>query len=184
MAAFAFWYFLVFCGIMSKIPAGYLFVVLILPFLSGNIHLSEIFMTVVLQSSWSSGLVVFYLGAISRKRNLGLALLYGYILRNGAQEIVSHAGQAFEKFYFAALNYIGFSLCIGGLILIFIKKQKRLLCVTGLCSVAFFIFILKAGFAFIITITTSCLLCRWWPCWRLSPERNKKRYFEIYSPLP
>ncbi len=139
-----------FCGIMSKIPAGYLFVVLVLPFLSRDIpFVRKFFMTVVFAIIMIPVVWWYFIWVPYLVKEFGFWHYYmGTSMRIGAQEIASHSGQAFEKFYFAALNYIGFSLCIGGLILSIIKNQKRLLWVTGLCSAAFLVFILKAGFAF------------------------------------
>jgi len=139
-----------FCGIMSKIPAGYILVVLILPFLDGKVTISRKLLMALSFGFISIPVVWWYFIWVPYLvSHFGFWHYYmGTTLNTGMHEIATHLDQAVEKFYFAALNYIGFSLFIGGLIWAFIKKQKRLLSVFFLCFAAFIIFILKAGFAF------------------------------------
>ena len=139
-----------FCGIMSKIPAGYLFVLFILPFLNKEIHfVRKFFLTVVFAIIMVPVVWWYFIWVPYLVKEFGFWHYYmGTSMENGAHEIATHLSQAAEKFYFAALNFIGFTLCIGGLVLGIINKQKRLLWVISLCSLAFFLFILKAGFAF------------------------------------
>ena len=141
---------LCFLGIMSKIPAGYILVVLILPFLDGNVPISRKLLLVLAFGFIAIPVVWWYFIWVPYLVSFfGFWHYYmGTTISIGMIEIVTHLDQALQKFYFAALNYIGFGLFVGGLTWAFIKKQNLLLLVFFLCFATFCIFILKAGFAF------------------------------------
>jgi hypothetical protein len=137
-------------GLLSKIPAGLVLVVLILPYLDPNIKLGRkvlvglLFGAIMVPVSWWYFLWVPYL-----VKEFGFWHYYmGTGIINGAHEIMSHMDQTLEKFYFPALNYIGFGLFLIGIVMAFIRKEKRLLQVFGLCFIALIFYMLKAGFAF------------------------------------
>src|SRR6185503_12958359 len=79
-----------FCGIMSKIPAGYILVVLIMPFLSAEIPFSRkfwtsiVFVIIMIPVVWWYFIWVPYL-----VKEFGFWHYYmGTTIRNGAHEIV------------------------------------------------------------------------------------------------
>jgi len=139
-----------FCGIMSKIPAGYILAVLILPFLDGKVPVSRKLLMALSFGFISIPVVWWYFIWVPYLVTHYEFWHYymGTTFVNGAHEIATHLDQAIEKFYFAALNYIGSALFIAGLVSAVYKREKLLLAVFCLCFGAFVIFILKAGFAF------------------------------------
>jgi len=146
---FAF-FILVLAGLLSKIPSGYLLICLVIPFLDKNIPIIRklivglLFIIIIIPVGWWYFIWVPFL-----VKEYGFWHYYmGTSFINGAKEISDHLDQAIEKFYFAALNFIGFSLFLGGLILSIIRKKSGIIWVFCLCFASFFVFILKAGFAF------------------------------------
>jgi hypothetical protein len=137
-------------GMLSKIPAGYLMVLFIPPLISRRILLQRKLavigggIIVLIPVVWWYFIWVPYL-----VRTFGFWHYFmGVGMMEGARDIAAHISLALDKFYFSALNYIGFGLFCAGLIYAFVRKQKRLLAIFGLCFAGFFVIILKSGFAF------------------------------------
>ena len=134
-------------GVLSKIPAAYLLVVVAYIVFDKNIALSIrawiiscsilIFIPVI----WWYFYHVPFLTA-----RFGFSHYYmGTGFAQGFHELADNLAPTFEKFYFDALKFSGFAAFVAGLILAFVKKEKKLLLVTGICTIAFLVFMLKAG---------------------------------------
>lgn len=143
-------FFLTLCGMLSKIPAGFILITLLLPMLDGRVPiLRKVLLAVtgcimMAPVSWWYFIWVPYL-----VKEFGFWHYYmGTSITEGSHEIVTHLDQAIQKFYFAALNFIGFGVFLGGVLYAIRQKERTLLLAFLLCSLAFFVFILKAGFAF------------------------------------
>ncbi len=143
-------FLLVLMGVLSKIPAGYLLVLFAFPALDKalpvrrKILLFLSFMIAFIPVGWWYFIWVPYL-----VQHYGFWHFYmGTGIIEGGKDLFAHLDEAAEKFYFPALNYIGFTLFIAGIILAIRKKEKRLLWVLCSCFAVFFVFMCKAGFAF------------------------------------
>jgi hypothetical protein len=142
--------FLSLCGLLSKIPVGFVWATLLLPFLDRDVKISRKIVlavagaVIMVPVGWWYFIWVPYL-----VQHFGFWHYYmGTSIGQGAREVGTHLDQAIQKFYFCALNFIGFATFLGGLIYAIRQKEKRLLWAFFLCFAAFFVFILKAGFAF------------------------------------
>ncbi len=144
--------FLVFAlaGVLSKLPSGYCLVFLIPLFIDKSalptrkvlVSLMCVFILVL------SGTYYFY-WVPYLKTTFGVDHFFmGKSLSDGFTEIITHAGQALQKFYEAAFGYSGFILFIFGIIIAVVKKQKTILVVLILGLSSFLVIIFKGGFAF------------------------------------
>ena len=134
-------------GVLSKIPAIYLLMILCFPLFDKNVLLKNklwiSFFTVLMlvpvywwYFSWVPYLVAEF----------GFEHYYmGTSFANGLHEIATNIQPTLEKFYFDVFKCIGFVVCIAGLFLSILKKEKSVLLIAGVCSFAFAIFMLKAG---------------------------------------
>ncbi len=137
-------------GVLSKIPAAYLLVVLLFPLLDSSIKIKQkcwialITGVMFLPVCWWYFYWVPYL-----VNHFGYWHYYmGTSFVNGFHEIRSNLGQTAHKFIFEALKFIGFTAFMFGLIVASIKKEKAILMILFVCSISFSILMLKAGFNF------------------------------------
>ena len=137
-------------SLLSKIPSGFLLVVCIFPFIDRQVPLTRkfIFAMACFDALFPVGLWYFFWVPYLVKEYGFWHYYMGTSIGQGAGELSTHLGQAFEKFYFAALNFIGFATFLAGKYLAVRNKNKKLLWILGLCFATFFVFMLKAGFAF------------------------------------
>jgi hypothetical protein len=150
MYQMALFFILTLCGLLSKIPSGLVMAVMVFPVLDRSIPIRRklllviSFMVIMVPVAWWYFRWVPYL-----VEHYGFWHYYmGTSLGNGAKEIAAHWDQALEKFYFPALNYIGFSLFIMGLIRAFMKRDRKIIAVFSITFIALVLYVFKAGFAF------------------------------------
>ncbi len=150
-ALYLFAYFiLITIGILSKISAGYLLIVLVFPLLDGSIGIKQKINISLLTGSMLVMVVIWYfywVPLLASRFEYGNFYM-GTSFINGFHEIFSNLGQTAEKFYFESLKFIGFAAFMFGLILAFIKKEKAILFVLLSCGFSFSILIIKVGFNF------------------------------------
>jgi hypothetical protein len=144
--------FLVFtsAGVLSKLPSGYCLVFLLPFFIDRNVLLTrKVLVSLSCMCILAASGAYYFYWVPYLKTTFGIDHFFmGKSFTDGFTEIITHAGEASQKFYEAALGFSGFILFIPGVILALLKKQKTVLfiLIAGLCS--FLIIILKGGFAF------------------------------------
>lgn len=173
-------------GILSKLPAGYILIIL-LPFLySSNISLSRklVFSTVSLVvvaivSAW------YFYWVPHLNKVFGFDHFFmGKSLSDGFSDIIMNFNKALEKFYRQALGFTGFIVFVTGTVVVFRKKEKKPAIVLVLCSLAFLPVVIKGGFAFynhsyyiIPFAPVMALVCGWF----ISGLNNKKAAVVLLS---
>lgn len=137
-------------GMLSKIPAGYLLALLLIPVLDIQIPLKRKIilalssvLVIVPVAFWYFYWVPFLVEAY------GFWHYYmGTGLREGAVDLAKHWNETLSKFYFEALKFSGFFLFIMGIVMMVRQKTKLLWSILALTFLPWFIFMCKAGFAF------------------------------------
>lgn len=144
------YFFLTLLGILSKLPSAYL-LVLFLFFLADKKYSGQskaLFSVVSILVIGITGLHYFYWVPHLNKTYGFTHFFMGKDLLTGFVETFRHFDEASEKFYLEALQIVGFLTFVCGVTLAFIKRNKRVLWVFGLCFAAFLGIIFKAGFVF------------------------------------
>ena len=176
--AFNLFYYSIFAllGIMSKIPAGIYFSVLIIPFVSSGISKNYTINSPI--SRGGSGVFknfVVFIDANKYKLNILISTIIILVLTyawyfiwnqylaktygnwyNGGKDLISgtieisnHLGATLEKFYFSAFSGFIFFICFLAGIVFAIKNKEKILSAILFCvSVIYFIYILKSGHFF------------------------------------
>ncbi len=137
-------------GALCKLPSGFLLSVLIIPFfqkkymVDRKIAIAVFGATLLYVCGW------WYFSWLPY-----LVETYGYehypmrSVFTGAKEIFGDLSETFERFYISALKgYIAFTLYVVGVVLLFVKKQKKILLPFIVLSVFFFLYMCKAGESF------------------------------------
>jgi 4-amino-4-deoxy-L-arabinose transferase-like glycosyltransferase len=137
-------------GLLAKLPAGYMLVVLSLFLLDKKIAWKpKVFF---LSASLIILLPVFYWYFIwvpHLNKVFGFTHFFmGSDLKDGATEIFSHPFETFFNFYDSALKYIGFAFFVVGSFLVGLRNEKLLARIFVLSTVAFLVIMFKSGFAF------------------------------------
>ena len=139
-------------GALCKLPSGFLLSVLIIPVFQNknqlnrkiSIAIAGIFLLGICgwwYFSWLPYLVDTYGFEHYQMRSLGV----------GTKELFSNLPETFERFYISALKgYIAFLLYAIGVVLLFIKKEKKLLIPFVILSFFFFLYMCKAGETFYV----------------------------------
>lgn len=137
-------------ALLIKIPAGIYLVIAVLILMYSHYNfkkiaaISMVFLvplvaTYVWYFMWNPYLSETY----GNWYNSGKTIHQGYI------EIVSHSQKAFQNFYFHAFTgYTFFVVCIAGIIIMIVKKQKILLFVFSSVFIVFVLYALKSGYFF------------------------------------
>lgn len=137
-------------GILSKISAGYLLIMLLFPMLDASIQIKQkvliAFLTGIMLAVVSCW-YFYWVPFLATRFEYGTFYM-GTSFRNGFLEILANKEQTAEKFYFESLKFIGFAAFMWGLIMATIKKEKVILLIFLLCSFSFSILIIKVGFNF------------------------------------
>ena len=137
-------------AILSKIPAGIYFIVL-LPFvLNGQFSLKSrialvfaSFIPIGLMYAW------YFVWNPIVSEKYGIWYNSGVSISEGFHEISMHLGETFDNFYFDAFfSFVTFALFLLGLVLLFVKREKRLILAFVLVFSVFLIYIFKSGYFF------------------------------------
>lgn len=137
-------------AVLSKIPAGIYFV-LLLPFLlNKQFNISR---RVILTATSIIPLVLTYIWYFVW--NPKLASEYGNWYNSGKPiqtgfiEIIENLGKTLDNFYFDSFSsYIVFSIFISGVFIMFLKKDMRIIITFLLLFLVFVVYIFKSGFYF------------------------------------
>jgi hypothetical protein len=137
-------------AVLSKIPAGIYFVLLI-PFLfnkkytlKSKISLSigtflALFLTYIWYFEWNTKLSIDH----GNWYNLGKPIEFGFY------EIINNIGKTLKNFYFYSFSsYIIFFIFSIGLLALFIQKERKLLIAFFLLFAVFLVYMFKSGFFF------------------------------------
>lgn len=138
-------------GVLSKMPAGYILVVLLLPLIDRSVPLCRkawlafCSLLIMIPVAW------WYLYWSPRLvEDFGFWHFFmGKSLAEGASEIWHSMGRTFYRFYFNAMNYTGFVVFVAGLVMAFVKRQRLVLRVLGLAFAAFLVIMLASGETFV-----------------------------------
>jgi len=137
-------------GILSKIPAGIYFALLLYPVIAGKYPMSR-----KITISISGLVIICFVYAWYFYWNVHLVSTFGgwynsgKSLSEGFFDIRTHLGEFFEKFYFSAFDgFILFGCFLAGLVLIFRKKDFRMQYVFLSVFVFFLLYIFKSGYFF------------------------------------
>ncbi len=137
-------------AILSKIPAG-IFLVLLIPFLLKNDILLKNKLILSLLTVIPLLLTCFWYFVWDPRlaEEFGHWYNSGKPLARGFHEIISHPGETLHNFYFSSFySYILFTLFIAGFVLMFIKKDKKMIIAFFLPFFVFLIYMFRSGYYF------------------------------------
>lgn len=142
--------FLILAGTLSKIPAACLLAVFTIPYLNNKIALkNKIFFAFSICFAMMP-VAFWYFYWVPHLVTLSGFWHYfmGVPITTGAKELWEFRSNAFENFYFHANYFSGFILFIIGILLSIKNKYRLLYMITLICSISFFIIMLKGGKTF------------------------------------
>ncbi|MBA3680173.1 MAG: glycosyltransferase family 39 protein [Bacteroidetes bacterium] len=141
---------LVLAGILSKLPSGYLLVVMIVFLFDKKIPILNKSLFIIISLVIMSFVSVYYFYWVPRitKEHGFDHFFMGKGIVEGMVEIFSNLNKALQKFYNAAVGYTGFILFICALFVAIKRKEKNVLLVFGLCFFAFLVIVFKGGATF------------------------------------
>lgn len=144
------YFFLMTLGVLSKMPCGYLLVVFVLFIFNTKIALRRktVFVIVSILGAIPVLFWYFYWVPYLVDKYEFHHFFMGKSLSSGVKEIWENLGLTLSRFYDTALKYIGFGVFVFGLILSFVKHEKKIIWVFSLSFAAFLLIIFKAGFTF------------------------------------
>ena len=149
--ASAIYYFIfVTLGVLSKIPAIYLLVIVCFPILNKDISIKSKLWIVVFSLLMLIPVGWWYFYWVPYLMNdFGFAIYYmGTDFASGFHQIINNLTPTFEKFYFDAFKFIGFAVCVIGLAVAILKREKTILLIVIVTTLSFAVFMIKAGFNF------------------------------------
>jgi 4-amino-4-deoxy-L-arabinose transferase-like glycosyltransferase len=137
-------------GALSKLPSGFLFSVLLIPFFQKEVPVKR------KAGIAAAGAVLLAVCGWWYFRWLPhIVETYGYehypmrSLLEGAREIFADLPETAERFYISAMkSYVAFALYLAGAVLLFVKRQRRLMLVFSLLSAVFLGYMFKSGATF------------------------------------
>ena len=153
-------FFLATMGALSKLPAGYLLAILVLPIFGNQKHFPSFEKLESLNSrktflSIFGAALLFICGYWYFYWLPHLVETYGYEhypmrdIWTGAKEIFSDLGETAERFYISApKSYVAFGAYIFGLGHMVWKRPRRLCWIFGVLSALFILYMFKAGASF------------------------------------
>lgn len=144
------YFLLTLVGLLSKLPSAYL-LILFLFFIvdKRNPFRLKIIFSVTTGAVVISTAVYYFYWVPHLNTTFGFTHFFmGKSFIKGFMDTCHHFDLVLERFYLDALQIIGFATFIAGIILAFIKKQKRLIWVFGISFLAFLSIIFKSGSVF------------------------------------
>ena len=139
-------------GLLSKLPSGFALVLFVFPIFDKNIALQKkvIFCTVSLVICLPVLFWYWYWTPYLVKEFGLFHFFMGKEMMNGLCELGERWVQTLAHFYDDSLKFIGFGVFLIGLTMCFVKKEKLILRILGLCFLAFFVVMMKSGSTFSI----------------------------------
>lgn len=143
----AFYFILVSFGILSKISAGYLMALLLFPLMNNEVRLRKKIILTTLSAISLSAIVVWYFIWVPHLTKLTPlnSFFMGVSFTEGINGLFLNFNDTMEKFYFTAMGFSGCCIFITGLYYSIKKKNKAVLSIFCLLTIAFAIFMFKMG---------------------------------------
>lgn len=137
-------------GVLSKLPSGYILVVLLLPFLDGGVPIRRKVWFAVASAGVLIPIVWWYFVWVPfLVDHYGLWHFFmGEGFAQGISEIWHHLGRTLSRFYNNALKYVGFVIFAGGLVAAIAHRQRLMLRILGLAFVSFLVVMFSSGETF------------------------------------
>ena len=142
---------LVTLGVLSKLPSLCILPVLAFPLLDQSYPAKRRWGIMAAGLAGAVAVSVWYFYWVPYLvREFGFWHFYmGNSFSQGWHEILDHLPDAAKNFYFSSLySYAGFAAFLAGILLAFMKKEKRISRTFLLLTLVFIVFIIKAGFNF------------------------------------
>ena len=141
---------LIMAGVLSKLPSGYILVVLLLPILDKTVLLyRKVWLAVVSMLCMVPVAWWYFVWIPHLVEQYGLWHFFmGKSISVGSAEIWHNMSRTLYRFYFNAMNYTGFAVFIAGLIVAIVKRQRLLLWLLLLAFVTFVPVMLSSGETF------------------------------------
>jgi 4-amino-4-deoxy-L-arabinose transferase-like glycosyltransferase len=145
-----FYFLCVIIGSLSKLPAAYLLIVLLVLMLNNKVLLKNklIFVLVSLFSILPAAFWYFYWVPYLVDKFGFWHFFMGKGIEQGASEIYHNLNLTLDKFYDAALKYVGFTIFLIGIFKMIEKRNQLLLAIFILSLPTFLIIIFKSGVTF------------------------------------
>lgn len=143
-------FFFILLGTLSKLPSAYLLVLFLL-FIADKKYPLKVKINFSLVSGAAIGMTSVYYFYWVPYLNTSYGFTHFFMgkgMWKGFVETFQHFDQASEKFYLEALQIIGFLTFVCGVIAAFVKRDKEVLWIFGICFLTFLGIIFKAGFVF------------------------------------
>tara|TARA_R110001592_G_scaffold237306_12_gene496405 strand:- start:3173 stop:4597 length:1425 start_codon:yes stop_codon:yes gene_type:complete len=145
------WYALLMClGVLSKLPSGYLLIVMAV-FLFNKSISSKRKVCFVLLSIFGilPSIYWFFIWVPHLVQEYGFMHFFmGKGMATGFAEIIDNLGETLNKFYDTALKYVGFLMFLVGVFYAVKQRDKKIYLALLLSFFGFVIIILKAGYTF------------------------------------
>ena len=142
---------LITAGVLSKLPSGYILVVLLLPLIDKGVQLCRKMWMLGVSALCMVPVAWWYFYWVPHLvEDYGLWHFFmGKSLAEGAREIWQSIGLMLKRFYFSAMNYTGFVAFLAGMILAIVRRQRLMLRVLELAFAAFAVVMLASGETFV-----------------------------------
>ncbi len=144
------YFILITTGILSKLPSGFLLIVLLIPLFSDKVPVNRkllfygLSLVAVIPSVWW-----YFIWVPHLVETYGFWHFYmGMGLREGFHELVNHWDLTLMRFYKSAMGFSGFIIYLAGIFYIFQKRNQLLIWTSTLLCLGFIPIMLKSGFAF------------------------------------
>lgn len=134
-------------AILSKIPAGIYFIVPLIFLFDKKYRLrNRILLGVATLPALISTYWWYFVWNPHLSQKFGNWYNSGVSFKEGASIIFHHLGKVAHSFYFDSFfSYIAFAIFIAGLVLMFVKKEKKLIIAFVFPLLVFVVYILKSG---------------------------------------
>ena len=134
-------------GVLSKLPAGFLGVLLLIPLLHTGFSVKKRMVFAIALCASLVPAVVWYFRWVPHLVNTyGFWHFFmGVSVSQGMAELMNHPGETFKMFYNVPLKFAGFAIFLFGVYNMVRDKNKWLNVVFVLSSVAFLLLMMKSG---------------------------------------
>lgn len=141
---------LIMLGVLSKLPSGYLLIILIPWILSKSIAIQKrILFTFITGLALLPSLWWYFIWVPYLVKHFGFWHFFmGKSINAGINELLENLNLTLSRFYHTAFGFSGFVVFVIGLVKATMERKRTLLILFALSSFSFIIIMLKAGFTF------------------------------------
>ncbi len=134
-------------GVLSKLPTGFLFVLLLIPLLLSDFSLKKrMVFAIALGVSLVPSLVWYFIWVPHLVKTYGFWHFFmGVSFSQGISELMNHPAETLKMFYDVPLKFAGFAIFLFGIYNMVKDKNKWLTAVFVLSSAAFLLLMMKSG---------------------------------------